>query len=119
VDFCAAICQQGPLACHVFLPSDRILEGVRGYTKNVVLDFINEQLTSAIEDLAPKQIVVCLDKGLRISPEKAKEELEDGGAPNVHDVLMMPTNARKIANPLDNSLWADLKRRVRKAAQPR
>ncbi len=42
---------------------------------------------------------------MRISSEEVKEELEDGGATNVHDVLEMPTNAGQIANLLDNSLW--------------
>ena len=49
-----------------------------------------------------------MDKGLSFKPEEAKEELKLGGAENLKDVWILPTNTAKFVNPLDNSLWHSL-----------
>jgi len=113
VDFCAAISLHGPLCCSSTTPEMRKLEEVRGYTKQLILEWLNEELSQSLQAMAPHKIVVCMDKGLKITKEEVMEELEKGGATNVQDALIMPTNAGKLANPLDNAMWADVKRRVR------
>jgi hypothetical protein len=113
VDFCCAISLDGPLACNVMLPEDRKREEVSGYNKDLLLDFVTEELSGPIRAMKPRTVVVCLDKGLRVTPEEVMEELKDAGATNVRKVLIMPTNAGKVTNPLDNAMWADVKRRVR------
>jgi hypothetical protein len=78
----------------------RKLEEVRGYTKQLILEWLNEELSQSLQAMAPRKIVVCMDKGLKITKEEVMEELEDGGATNVQDALIMPTNAGKLANRL-------------------
>lgn len=113
VDFCCAISPKGPLACHVLSPALRKSEEVRGYTKDLVLEWVNDELSQSIENHDLEHVVIITDKGLRISREELKEEFEDAETPSIDDVLIMPTNAGKLASPLDNAMWADVKRRVR------
>ena len=54
-----------------------------------------------------------MDKGLAFKKEEVKEALQDGGATNLHDVWIFPTNTAKFVSPLDNTLWHGLKDRVR------
>jgi hypothetical protein len=60
----------------------------------------------------PRQLIVCIDKGLAIKKHEMLEELTVGVGKGV-DLFIMPTNGGKLASPLDNAMWADVKRRVR------
>lgn len=113
VDFCCAISLQGPLSCHVLTPALRKSEGVSGYTKNLVLEWVNEELSQVIATQASDETVLIADKGLHISAKELEAELEDAEVPGEVEALIMPTNSGKLVNPLDNALWADVKRRVR------
>ena len=59
-----------------------------------------------------------MDKGLSFKAEETKEQLTAGGAQNVKEVWILPTNSAKRISPLDNTLWHSLKERVR-ARKPR
>ena len=65
-----------------------------------------------------KNVIVCMNKGLSFKEEEAKEQLRAGGAQNVKEVYILPTNTAKQISPLDNTLWNSLKERVR-ARKPR
>ena len=52
-----------------------------------------------------EDVIVCMDKGLAFKREKAKEQFTLGGAQNVKDVWIFPTNTAKFVSPLDNTLW--------------
>ena len=54
-----------------------------------------------------------MDKGLVLKREEVLQEIEAGGARNIHDVWIFPTSTAKYVNPLDNTLWHSLKERVR------
>ena len=43
-----------------------------------------------------------------------EDELKKGGAKNIDEVWIFPTNAGKLCNPLDNNLWHSMKQNVRK-----
>src|SRR3954454_14220407 len=79
--------------------------GVKGYTKDMVKKFLKNQLAPQIEAMKVKEVIVCMDKGLSFKPEEAKEELKLGGAENLKDVWILPTNTAKFVSPLDNTLW--------------
>ena len=91
----------------------RKLEGVRGYTKDMVLHQVNEELTQKIATHVPEEIVIVTDTSLKISPDDLEEEFKAAGSGNVAQVLILPANTSKIINPLDNAMWADVKRKIR------
>ena len=112
VDFCGAVGWSGPLCGHAMTPKDRMDAGVKGYTKDIVLDWVNESLAGEIERMKPRQAVVCIDQGLKLTKDEVIEELNGGGADNVRDVWIMPTNGGKLLDPLDNTLWHTWKEKV-------
>jgi hypothetical protein len=121
VDIMGAICFNKPLACETktskqrkAIPNPRKRKiGVKGYTKNMVCDFLRNELAPKIKELNVKNVVVCMDKGLSFKEEEARQQLLDGGAQNVKKVWILPTNVAKYVSPLDNTLWHSLKERVR------
>jgi hypothetical protein len=122
VDVFGAISFNGPLTCETVTSSQRkqIInartgkKGVKGYTKNMVKKFLKKQLAPEIKAMGVKKVIVCMDKGLAFKEEEAKQQLQAGGAMNVDQVWILPTNIAKHVSPLDNSLWRSLKERVRK-----
>lgn len=126
VDIIGAVSYNAPLACETKTSTQRRKipnpkkkkTGVKGYTKPMVKNFLKNKLAPKIMDMKIKDVVVCMDKGLSFKEEEAKEQLEAGGAQNVKEVLILPTNTAKHVSPLDNTLWHSLKERVR-ARKPR
>jgi hypothetical protein len=121
VDIMGAISFNGPLACETKTSSQRKAipnprkrkMGVKGYTKDMVKKFLRNQLAPEIEAMETKEVIVCMDKGLSFKEEEVKEEIRLGGAKNLKDVWILPTNTAKFVSPLDNTLWHSLKERVR------
>ncbi len=121
-----AISYNAPLACETKTSEQRKKVanpkkqkmGVRGYTKDMVKKFLRTQLAPKIREMKTKEVIVCMDKGLSFKAEEAKNELRLGGAENVKDVWILPTNTAKHVSPLANTLWHSLKQRVR-ARKPR
>ena len=46
--------------------------------------------------------ILCMDKGLAFKEEEFREAIKAGGARNLHDVWIFPTNTAKFVSPLDN-----------------
>ena len=82
-------------------------------TKDMVKKFLKNQLAPQSEAMKLKEVIVCMDKGLSFKQKEAKEEIRLGGAKNLKDVWILPTNTAKFVSPLDNTLWHSLKERVR------
>ena len=70
----------------------------------MVKDFLRKKLAPKIKDMRVKKVIICLDKGLNFKREEVKEELRLGGADNVGDAWILPTNTAKRVSPLDNTL---------------
>jgi hypothetical protein len=121
VDIMGAVGYHAPLACETKtstqrrrIPNPRKGKiGVKGYTKPMVKNFIKNELAPKIMEMKVKDVIVCMDKGLSFKEEEAKEQFRVGGAQNVKEVWILPTNTAKHVSPLDNTLWHSLKERVR------
>lgn len=121
IDMYGAIGYKGPLVCETVTSTQRKFivntrtkkKGVKGYTKSMLRKFIKEKLAPKIKRMKEKQVIIGLDKGLAITKEEVLEDLQAGGAKNVHDAWIFPTSTAKYVNPLDNTLWHSLKERVR------
>jgi hypothetical protein len=126
VDIMGAISYYAPLAVETKTSKQRRATpnprkgkiGVKGYTKDMVKNFLKDKLAPKIKDMKVKEVIVCMDKGLSFKEKEAKEQLLLGGAQNVRHVWILPTNTAKYVSPLDNNLWHSLKQRVR-ARKPR
>ena len=62
-----------------------------------------------------ENVIVGMDRGFHFKPHEVEDELKKGGAKNIEDVWIFPTNAGKLCNPLDNNLWHSMKQNVRKS----
>jgi hypothetical protein len=125
VDIMGAISYTSPLACETKTSKQRKnylnprklskknKKGVKGYTKQMVKDFLRLKLAPKIKEMKAKKIIVCMDKGLAFKEEEAKEQFRLGGTYKVKDIWILPTNTAKYVSPLDNTLWHSLKERVR------
>ena len=121
VDMYGAIAYTGPLICETVTSAQRKSivntrtgkKGVRGYTKSMVKKFLKEKLAPQIKKMKEKKVIVGLDKGLALKAPEVLQEIQSGGARNIHDVWTFPTSTAKFVNPLDNTLWHSLKERVR------
>jgi hypothetical protein len=121
VDMYGAIAYTGPLACETVTSTQRKAivntrtgkKGVRGYTKSMLRKFLKEKLAPKIKRMKEKQVIIGLDKGLALKKEEVLEDIQAGGAKNIHDAWIFPTSTAKYVNPLDNTLWHSLKERVR------
>ena len=87
-------------------------KGVKGYTKPMLKDFLTKKLAPKLKAKREK-MTVCMDKGLALDEDEAKEALRKGGARNIRSIWILPTNSAKFVSPLDNPLWHTLKERVR------
>jgi len=121
VDMYGAIAYTGPLACETVTSTQRKgivntrtgKKGVRGFTKSMVKKFLREKVAPQIKRMKEKNVIIGMDKGLALKREEVIEELEGGGARNIHNAWPFPTSTAKYVNPLDNTLWHSLKERVR------
>ena len=88
-------------------------KGVRGYTKEMVKNFLKIKLAPKIKAMGVKKVIVCMDKGLAFKEQEATKQVRLGGATNLLKVWILPRNTAKYVSPLDNTLWHSLKQRVR------
>ena len=120
VDMYGAVSGSGPVACETKTSQERRAitnqktgkKGVKGYTKAMLKDFLTKKLAPKLKAKREK-MTVCMDKGLALKKDEAKEALQKGGARNIQDIWILPTNSAKFVSPLDNTLWHALKERVR------
>jgi hypothetical protein len=90
VDIMGAISYTSPLACETKTSKQRKnylnprklskknKKGVKGYTKQMVKDFLRLKLAPKIKEMKAKKIIVCMDKGLAFKEEEAKEQFRLG-----------------------------------------
>lgn len=120
VDMYGGVSYHGPLACETKTSQERkeIMnkktgkQGVKGYTKAMLKDFLTKKLAPKLKRKR-EQMIVCMDRGLKVNKVEAKEALQQGGANNIQSVWILPTNSAKFVSPLDNSLWHAMKERAR------
>lgn len=106
VDMWGAITYSGPLTCETITSYERKeivnqkthKKGVKGYTKSMVKSFLQSKLAPKIKKLKDNPII-CMDKGLAFKEEEVKEAIKAGGAKNLHDVWIFPTNTAKFVIP--------------------
>jgi len=113
VDIWGAISHNKPLAIDIKTSEDRKKEGVKGYGKKWVKLFLRKKVAPKIAKMS-QNIIVNMDRGFHFRPDEIEDELKKGGATNIDDVWIFPTNGGKLCNPLDNTLWHSMKEKVRK-----
>ena len=112
VDAMGAISYNTPLACETKTSTQRKSiqnsrkrkRGVKGYTKDMVKKFLRNKLAPKIQGMGVRKVIVCMDKGLAFKEEEAKEQFRLGGAHNVNNVWILPTNTAKYVSPLNNTM---------------
>jgi hypothetical protein len=112
VDFMGSVSYHRVLSCKTTTPTMRQWMKVRGWRKWMVLGYLKTRLARDLNGLGESGIILVIDKALRIKSEEAKQALIDGGCTCISEVWIIPTGAGKHVSPLDNHLWADLKKRV-------
>ena len=113
LDIWGAISYHKPLAVDIQTSEDRKKKGVKGYGKNDVRDFLRKKVAPQLSKMHGK-FIVCMDRGFHFTADDVEDELKRGGATNVEDIWIFPTNGGKLCNPLDNTLWHSMKQQVRR-----
>jgi hypothetical protein len=114
IDVMAACHGHGVLPITFLVPDERKRQGVKGWTKKLVLKWVRKELGPAIDQLAIENMVVVFDKGLSMKSTQALTALQQGGCQHVAEVWIMETGIAKHCSPLDNALWHEWKEKVRK-----
>jgi hypothetical protein len=112
-DIMGAVSYDSVLPVQVMSPEQRRSLGVKGWRKQMVLDWLRESLAPALCELREHDMVLVMDKALRIQPDEALAAVRAGGCHRVTRAWRIPTAAAKHISPLDNSLWHEYKERVR------
>jgi hypothetical protein len=115
-DVCGAILGDRTLPAEVLTPAYRKEHGVGGYTKPLLLEFLEQKVAPQLVELDRQGMIVCLDKGLAPTQQEVRDALAAGGYTAVEEVILYPTDTGKHLNPLDNTLWRPFKDRIRQAA---
>lgn len=115
LDIWGAVTYNRPLAIDIQTSEDRKKKGVKGYGKKDVKLFLRKKVAPEVKKIRDS-VIVCLDRGFHFKPDEVEDELKAGGAGNIEDVWIFPTNGGKVCNPLDNTLWHSMKQRVRRNA---
>jgi hypothetical protein len=113
LDIWGAISYNKPLAIDIQTSAQRKKRGVKGYGKKDVKTFLRKKVAPQVAKMKEK-VIVGMDRGFHFKPHEIEDELKKGGAKNIDDVWIFPTNAGKLCNPLDNNLWHSMKQNVRK-----
>lgn len=99
----------------IFTPKDRISQGVKGITKQMLETAVDSILAQAVGALDVYPIILVIDKA-SIHKQDIIQVFHDRGCQDLKEVLFMPTQAPKRLSPLDNALFHIWKERVRKHA---
>ena len=101
------------IAIETKTPEQRRAAGVRGWNKPSVLSFIRKRVAKFVRDNEISGAVVVIDKALRISVAEVKAAMIQGRAEGVGQPVIMPPATAKFISPLDNTLWHQLKDKIR------
>lgn len=98
----------------IYTPEERARAEVKGINQAMLLDSMKRYLAPEFRKMGLAPITLVMDKSNVHNPAKIKQALADGGCRAEVDVVLMPTQAAKRMSPLDNSLFATWKARVKK-----
>ena len=115
LDIWGAISYNKAIAGDIQNSDDRKRKKVRGYGKKDVKIFLRKKVAPQVAKMK-HDVIVSMDRGFHFKPDEIEEELKKGGAKNIEDVWIFPTNAGKLCDPLDNTLWHSMKEKVRKVS---
>ena len=99
----------------IFTPKDRVSQGVKGITKQMLERAVDSILAQAVGGLDVYPVMLVMDKA-SIHNQDIIQVFHDRGCQDLQEVLFMPTQSPKRLSPLDNSLFHIWKERVRKHA---
>lgn len=116
IDFMGACSGSQLLALETKSATERKEEKVKGWRKNHVLAFVRDQLAPAITAAHLSGVTVVLDRALRIRPDDVTAALVAGGVHDAKEALVLPAGTAKYISPLDNTLWHEMKQRIRARA---
>ena len=97
----------------IYSPEDRKQLKVDGITGDMLNSFIEDYLGRAIAAKDRYPLYLLCDKSKIHNIEKMKESFQNGLCFEIVDISFLPTQSAKRLSPLDNSLYADWKRRCR------
>jgi hypothetical protein len=99
----------------IFTPKDRISQGVKGITKQMLETAVDSILAQAVGALDVYPVMLVMDKA-SIHQRDIIQVFHDRGCQDLQEVLVMPTQSPKRLSPLDNALFHIWKEKVRKHA---
>ncbi len=99
----------------IFTPKDRICQGVKGITKQMLESAVDDVLAQAVGALDEYPIYLVVDKA-SIHNKDIIQVFHDRGCQDLQEVLIMPSQAAKRLSPLDNALFHIWKENVRDQA---
>jgi hypothetical protein len=99
----------------IFTPKDRISQGVKGITKQMLETAVDSILAQAVGALDVFPVTLVVDKA-SIHKRDIIQVFHDRGCQDLQEVLIMPTQAAKRLSPLDNALFHIWKENIRKHA---
>jgi hypothetical protein len=114
-DMIACCTGQSVLPPIIFTPKDRVSQGVKGITKQMLERAVDDILAQAVGALDEYPIYLVIDKA-SIHKRDIIQVFHDRGCQDLKDVLFMPTQSPKRLSPLDNALFHIWKENVRKHA---
>lgn len=113
LDIIAAATSEETLPLGLFGPKDRKRLGSKGITKAMFNGYMADTLGPAIAGLNTDCMKLVVD-GARIHNLKEIEQaLDNAGADNVEEIVLLPKEVAKHVSPLDNALFHDFKEAVR------
>ncbi|CAF3898161.1 unnamed protein product [Rotaria sp. Silwood1] len=104
-DFIGAINGSQAISCMILTPTDRKARNIDGVRKEIVNEWIINELAPAINRLSVNNIYLICDKSRAHNRQCMIEALKAGKCKSVLDVCYMPTASAKYISPLDNPIW--------------
>ena len=112
-DFMGACTGRRLLALETRTPAERKAAGKKGWWKEDVIGFFRDTVAWAVLEADLHGVVIVIDKGLKITSGEVMAAMEEGGVDDVEEAVILPSSTAKYISPLDNTLWHDLKERIR------
>jgi hypothetical protein len=113
-DMIAATSYEHVLPARIYSPGDRRDRGVKGITRTMLIQFLDDILAQAIGALAHYPLVLVIDKAsIHLNKEVIIQAFRNRRIEDLKDVIIMPTQAAKRMSPLDNSMFHAWKEKCR------
>lgn len=112
-DFMGACSGRQLLALQIKTPRQRREEKVKGWGKGHILEFVRVLLAPAIVEAKISGVTVVIDRACHIKAEEVSAALVEGGVGDAKEVVVLPAGTAKYVSPLDNTLWHEMKQRLR------